>query len=158
MKIKLKSLPIILFTIIITTSTIVLAQDDTLNLNNAITISLQNNNRYKIAQEKVHEKSLKINEVWGELWPQFSSDDSATRWVADKGTLTGSDGQYTIDIVKGTIAINPGDFYNKLKASREDYIISVNDEGKVKSDTIVKTIQLYYGVLLEQEMVKFRMD
>lgn len=79
MKIKLKSLPIILFTIIITTSTIVLAQDDTLNLNNAITISLQNNNRYKIAQEKVHEKSFKINEVWGELWPQFSSDVSVAR-------------------------------------------------------------------------------
>jgi outer membrane protein TolC len=158
MKITLKSLPIILFTIIIATSTAVIAQDDTLNLNNAITISLQNNNRYKISQEKVHEKSLKINEVWGELWPQFSSDASATRWVADKGTLTGSDGQYTIDIVKGTIAINPGDFYNKLKASREDYIISVNDERKVKSDTIVKTIQLYYGVLLEQEMVKFRID
>ncbi len=134
------------------------AENEKLGLNDAISISLENNNRYKIAREKVHEKDLKVNEVWGELWPELGSGASATMWGADKGTLTSSDGQYNIQLVKGSLAVNPGMFYNRLQSSREEKIITVNEERKIKADTTVNMIQLYYRVLLSEDVLKLKTD
>lgn len=134
------------------------AENEKIGINDAVSISLENNNRYKIAREKVHEKEYKVREVWGELWPELGSGASGTMWGADEGTLTGSDGQYSLQIVKGSLTVNPGGFYNRLQSSREEKIITVNEERKVKSDTTVMAIQLYYRVLLAQDMVKLRSD
>ncbi len=131
---------------------------DILGLEDAISASLENNNRYKIAREKVREKDLKVREVWGELWPDFGSSASATLWGADKGTLTGNDGELGVQIVKGSFAVNPGGFYNRLQATREERIISINEERRVKADTTVNTIQLYYRILLSDDVVKLRSD
>lgn len=132
--------------------------DSSLSLNDAIAISLEHNNRYRIAREKERESDQKVREVWGELWPELGSGIRQTWWGADKGMLTGNDGETTIDIVKGAFSINPGRFYNRLKASMEEHVISVNEERKVRADTVVATIQLYYRVLLSQEMVTLRTD
>lgn len=134
------------------------ASDSELSLKDAISISLENNNKYKIAREKVYEKDLKVREVWGELWPQLSAGASQTFWGAEKGTLTGNDGQTSLSIVKGSLGVNPGTFYNRLMVSREDRIITMNEERKVRLDTVVVTIQLYYRVLLAQDVVKLRTD
>jgi len=135
-----------------------ISSNEEISLVNAISISLENNNRYKIAKEKVNEKDLKVREVWSELWPELGSSASRADWWAEKGALTGSDGQYNLQIIRGSFAINPGIFYNKLQASREDKIITVNEERKIKADTIVSTIQLYYRVLLAGDVVKLRSD
>jgi outer membrane protein TolC len=134
------------------------ADSEQLGLNDAISISLENNNRYKIAREKVHEKDLKVSEVWGELWPELGSGASATRWDADKGAYSGSDGQYNIQIVKGSLSVNPGSFYNRLQSTREDKILTVNEERRIKADTVVNAIHLYYKVLLAQDVLKLRSD
>ncbi|HNX24073.1 MAG TPA: TolC family protein [Spirochaetota bacterium] len=134
------------------------AENELLKVNDAISISLENNNRYKIAREKVNEKEYKVREVWGELWPELGSGASGTMWGAEKGSLTGSDGQYNLQIIKGSLAVNPGGFYNRLQSSMEEKIITVNEERKVKADTTVTAIQLYYRVLLAQDMVKLRSD
>ena len=142
----------------ITACSLSFAEDSQLGLNDAISISLENNNRYKIAREKVNEKDLKVREVWGELWPDLASGASATMWGADKGALTSSDGQYSLQIIKGSLAVNPGVFYNRLESSREERIITVNEERKIKADTTVNTIQLYYKVLLAKDVLKLRSD
>jgi len=134
------------------------AENEKLNVNDAISISLENNNRYKIAREKVNEKEFKVREVWGELWPELVSGASGTMWGADKGPQSSSDGQYNVQIVKGSLSMNPGGFYNRLQSSREEKIITVNEERKVKADTTVTAIQLYYRVLLAQDMVTLRSD
>ncbi len=134
------------------------ANGDAISLNDAITLSLEHNNRYRIAQEKATESELKVKETWGELWPEIGSGAKHTWWGADKGLLAGNDGESTIDIVKASLSVNPGRFYNRLKASMEDRVISANEERKIRSDTVVTTIQLYYRVLLANEMVKLRSD
>lgn len=134
------------------------AAAEKIGLSDAITISLENNKRYKIAKERVHEKEYKVREVWGELWPDLGSGVSEQRWGADKGALTGSDGEYNIQIIKGSFSINPGTFYNRLQSSREEKIITVNEERKIKADTVVNIIQLYYRVLLAQDVLKLRSE
>ncbi len=131
-----------------------LAADERISLNDAISISLENNNRYKTAKEKVNEKSLKVHEVWGELWPELGSAASATRWEADRG----SNGQYNLQLIKGSLAVNPGAFYYRLQSAREEKIITVNDERRIKADTTMNAIQLYYRLLLAREGVKLRSD
>jgi outer membrane protein TolC len=157
-RIMKKTVTLLFYIFLSGTLVYVSAGEKELGLTEAISISLDNNNRYKIAREKVHEKDLKVSEVWGELWPQLGSSALRTYWGAEKGSLTGSDGQTVLSIVKGTLAVNPGIFYNRLKASREDRIIAINEERKVRLDTIVATIQLYYRVLLAQDVVKLRTD
>lgn len=130
------------------------AENEQIGLNDAILISLENNNRYKIAKERVREKDLKVREVWGELWPEFGSGASVTRW----DPAAGNDGQYNLQIIRGSLAVNPGGFYNRLESSREDKIITVNEERKIKADTTVNAIQLYYRVLLSQDVVRLRSD
>jgi len=155
-----RNIKLIIFiaSITMTFSGTLFAEDTILNLNGAINISLENNNKYKIVHEKVNEKRQKVIEVWGELWPEFSSGVSRTWWNAEKGIYSDSDGQTDVQLVKGTFAINPGMFYGRLKASREEHIITVNDERRIKSETTVNTIQLYYKVLLVQDMVSLRTD
>lgn len=156
MKSKLQIFLFIQFLLI--TGSFVFAEESILNLHDAISISLKNNNRYKIAIEKEHEKDLKIREVWGELWPELSSGTSVTRWGGDNPQYAGSDGKLNIQIIKVSIAINPGNFYNKLKSTWEDYLISVNEERKIKAETIVNTIKLFYSVILARETVELRSD
>jgi len=152
------SVGVLLFLFMIMACSFSFAENEQLGLNDAISISLENNNRYKIAREKVREKDLKVNEVWSELWPDLGSEASATRWDADKGAHASSDGQYNIQIVKGSFTVNPGIFYNRLQSSREEKIITVNEERKIKADTIVNAIHLYYRVLLSQDVLKLRSD
>jgi outer membrane protein len=132
--------------------------DEKLGLRDAIASALENNNKYKISHEKTAESNLRVRESWGKLWPELSSDAAVTRYWADQGTMSRSDGQYDIKFVKCYIAVNPGIFYNSLKASQDDHIISVNDERRVKSEITIQTIRLYYKILLSSEIVKMRTD
>ncbi len=133
-------------------------EDEKLGLTNAISISLDNNNRYKIAREKVKEKEYKVRETWGQLWPEFSSGITRTWWDYEKGALSSSDGETNIQLVKGTLAVNPGAFYGRLSSTREERIISVHEERKIKAETVIASIQLYYRVLLANDVVKLHKD
>ncbi len=129
---------------------------DKITLSDAIKLSLENNNTFKISLEQVNESRLKVREAWGMLWPSLSTDASYTRQWAEAGLYSMSDGQYDITFVNGEIAVNPGVFYNSLQASRNGHIETVNNVKTVKADTIVKTIQSYYQVLLAKETIKMR--
>ncbi len=129
-----------------------------LTLQEAIRLALANNTTYRIAREKAHESSIKVKETWGQLWPSLSTDVSGTRMWAEKGINSLETGLYNIDFVKGTIAVNPGIFYNSLKDARESHIASVNEERSIKADTTIRTIQLYYSMLLTAEIIKLRRD
>jgi outer membrane protein len=129
-----------------------------IGLNMAISLALENNNRYKIAHEKVEESRLRVREAWGKLWPELGSDATITWFGADKGVMAMSNGEYNIKFVKASIAINPGVFYNALRASRDGHVIASNDEKRVKLDTTVMTIRLYYRILLTHEIIKMRTE
>jgi outer membrane protein len=129
-----------------------------IGLNSAISLALENNNRYKIAREKVNESRLKVREAWGRLWPELSSDANISWWGADKGIMTASNGQYDLKFVKASITINPGVFYNSLRASQDGHIIAVNDEQRIKLDNTLMTIKLYYRILLTAEIIKVRVE
>jgi outer membrane protein len=134
------------------------ASNDILGLREAIKISLENNNSYKIAKEKVNESKLRVRESWGKLWPDISTGASMTRFGADKGIMTTSYGEYDITFVKCSVAINPGVFYNSLRASQDGHMIAAHDERRIKLDTTIMTIRLYYKILLTAEIIKMRND
>ncbi|MDY6967198.1 MAG: TolC family protein [Spirochaetota bacterium] len=131
---------------------------ETVSLNRSITISLENNNNYKRAFESANESSQKVKEVWGMLWPTLSTDATYTRLGAEAGMSSSIDAQYDIKFINGNITVNPGIFYNSLKASRSAHVIAVSDLRKVKSETTIQTISLYYGVMLARESVKMRKE
>jgi outer membrane protein len=134
------------------------SDNEIIGLSEAISISLNSNNRYKIAREKVQEKEKKVQETWGALWPELSSGVSRTSWDAEKGALSTSKGETSIQLVNGTLSVNPGAFLGRLSSSREERIISVNEERRIKTETIVSSIELYYKVLLAADTVKLRDD
>jgi len=131
---------------------------EVMDLGKAISLALENNNRYKIAHEKVEESRLRVREAWGRLWPELGSDATISWFGADKGVMSMSDGQYDIKFVKASIALNPGIFYNSLRNSQDGHVIAVNDEKRVKLDTTVMTIRLYYRILLTNEIIKMRTE
>lgn len=130
--------------------------EENLALKEAIRLSLENNNSYKISIEQVNESRLKVRETWGMLWPSLSTDAAYTRQWAESGVNSFIEGMYNITFVNAEIAVNPGVFYNSLQASRNGHIIAVNNVKKTKADTIIKTIQLYYQVILAKETIKMR--
>jgi outer membrane protein len=135
-----------------------LSAEETLTLRQSINVSLQNNNSYKIAIEKVKENRYRVRETWGALWPELSTDVAYTRQDAEAGLSSRVAGQYDIQYVNGKIAVNAGVFYHSLKASRKAYIVAENEVRKIKADTIINTIKLYYGLILTREMIKLRSD
>jgi outer membrane protein len=129
-----------------------------LTLHGAIQLSLENNNRYKISQEKVNESKLRVREAWGRLWPDISTDATVVRFGADKGMESMTNGQYDIKFVKCSLAVNPGVFYNTLRASQDGRVIAENDQRKIREDTTIQTIKLYYRILLAGEIITLRTD
>lgn len=127
-----------------------------LALKDAVRLALENNNTYKISIEQVEESSLRVRETWGMLWPSFSTDAAYTRQWAESGMNSMIEGIYNITFINAEIAVNPGAFYNSLQASRNGHIISVNNVKTVKADTIIKTIQLYYQMILTKETIRMR--
>lgn len=136
--------------------TIASAQAENLTLRNAIRISLENNNGYLIALEQAEESRYRVHESWGALWPTLSTDFAYTRQDAEAGFSSRVAGQYDIRYVTGTISINPGVFYNTLQSSRKAYIVAEHEVRRVKAETIITTIKLYYGLILARESIKLR--
>ena len=129
---------------------------NSLQLQDSISLALKNDTAYVIACEKENESRARINEAWGKLWPDLSSDVSGSRFGADAGLQSQSYGQYDINIIKGSLTINPGVFYETLKSSREGYIASVNDERRFRSEITSRVIRLYYGVILNTSIVELK--
>lgn len=131
---------------------------ETLGLREVIGRSLVNNSVLKMAREKERESRLKMRETWGKLWPELSSDFTYTRYGAEEGVSSLTDGVYDARFVKGTIAVNPGTLYHTLKENHELHVIAVNEVRRVEVDAITQTIKLYYQMLLAQEMITLRTD
>jgi len=137
---------------IITATGTIYAQNP-LTLKEAIDIALKNNNTYKVALLKVEENRYKVRESWGMLWPKLSTDVSYTRQWYEAGFQSQVEGQYNVKIINGEISINPGTFYNTLQSSRNNFIASEHDARRVKADTTVTTLRLYYQILLTKELI-----
>jgi outer membrane protein TolC len=136
----------------------VASASEKLSLDQAITLALKNNTSYRISIEKVRESRLKVRESWGALWPQVSTDVSYTRMGADSGMNSFIEGQYTVNIINGQIAINPGSLYHSLQSSHKGHVAAENDVRTAKAATIIQTIQLYSQMLLAGEMITLRED
>lgn len=132
--------------------------DEVLDLHQAISLALQNNKKYNIAKEKVKESQIKIKEAWGSLWPNLDIDFSYNYVNAAKGLYSLSSGEEDFNLIKGSLAVNPGIFYNTLKSAQDSSVIAVNEERSIQSTTITRTIELYYKILLASEIVKLRND
>jgi outer membrane protein TolC len=130
--------------------------DDTgaFTLEEALARSIRSNNQLLEAIEKSKESGYKVREVWGMLWPQLSTDVAVTRLGAQSGYTARIDGQYDIKIVNGTLAVNPGIFYNSLKAARKGYIVADKEVRRVKAEITIQCIRLYYQTLMARELVK----
>jgi outer membrane protein len=155
---NIRNILIIIFAVPLIIRPAVADSAEVLSLGEAIRLSLEYNNQYKIVREKVRESRLKIRESWGRLWPDISTDASMTRFGADKGIMAFSYGQYEVNFVKCSLSINPGVFYNSLRESQDRQIMSVEDERRIKLDTSVTAIRLFYKILLTGELIKMRMD
>ncbi len=127
-----------------------------LSLKDAVSLALENNNAYKISIEQTEESRLRVRETWGMLWPSFSTDAAYTRQWAESGINSMIEAVYNITFINAEIAVNPGAFYNTLRASRDGHVIAVNNVKTVKADTIIRTIQLYYRLILAKESIRMR--
>ncbi len=127
-----------------------------LSLAQAISLSLKKNTEYKISIEKVRESRLKVRETWGMIWPRFSTDVSYTRMWAEEGMNASLKGQCDIKIISGQLSLNPGTFYHSLQSSYKNHVAAENDVRTIKVDTTIRTIQLYYQMLLAGEIIKLR--
>lgn len=147
-------LPVFMYSILfmITATGTIYAQNP-LTLKEAIDIAIKNNNTYKIALLKVEENRYKVRESWGMLWPKLSTDVSYTRQWYEAGFQSQIEGQYNVKIINGQISINPGTFYNTLQSSRNNFIASEHDARRVKADTTITTLRLYYQILLTKELI-----
>ncbi len=153
---KKTRLMIAILFLIITNINYLYAEENRLTLKNAIDIALENNNTYAVSLEQVKESRLKVRETWSMLWPALSTDVSYTRLDDKTGANSYVEGQYNIRFVNAELAINPGVFYNSLQASRNAHIIFENEVRKVKLDTTIQTIKLYYQLLLAGESITLR--
>ncbi len=132
------------------------AELETLTIKKAIEIALENNNTYAISLEKVNESRLKIVETWGMLWPSLSTSVSYTRQGADAGYSSSIESVSNVTFINGEVFVNPGVFYNSLQASRKGHVIAENEVRRVKLNTTIQTIRLYYQLLLANEGIKLR--
>ncbi|MBN2402710.1 MAG: TolC family protein [Spirochaetes bacterium] len=132
------------------------AENEKLSLKEAIDIALKNNNTYAISLEKVNESRIKVVETWGMLWPSLSTGVSYTRQDADAGYSSSVKSISSVTFVNGELYVNPGVFYNSLQSSRKGHVIAENEVRKVKLDTTIQTIRLYYSLLLAGESIKLR--
>ncbi len=131
---------------------------ETLSLREAVRLAIENNNNYKISIEAVEESRQKVRESWGMLWPTLSTDIAYTRQGADAGFSSNIKANYDVKFINGQIAINPGVFYNSLLATRNAHIIAENNVRKQRSETVVRSIQSYYRLLLAREAEAMRME
>ena len=92
------------------------------------------------------------------LWPTLSTDVAYTRQGADAGFSSNIKANYDVKFINGQIAINPGVFYNSLLATRNAHIIAENNVRKQRSETVVRSIQSYYRLLLAREAEAMRME
>lgn len=127
-----------------------------LTLSKAITLALKNNSTYKIAKERVKEAKEGVNQSWGMLWPSLSSDASITKLGDDSDSSVKPDTSYQINIVNAQFNLNPGAFYNSLKASREYYIAAESSLRQISASIKKGTIDIFYAALLAEENLKIK--
>ncbi len=133
-----------------------LAAAEPLSLREVVRLAIEHNNTYRVSVEAVQESRFKVRESWGMLWPALSTEVSYTRQGADSGFNASIDGSYNVKFINGQITVNPGVFYNTLQATRDAHVIAEHNVRKVKNETVVRTIQAYYRLLLAREGAAMR--
>ncbi len=129
-----------------------------LDLGGAIGEAMKHNNALKIALEKSRESRARVREAWGMLWPELSTDVSYTAMRSDAGLNAEIAGVSDIRYVNGRFAVNPGLFYNSLQGSRAAHIAADNEVRRIRTDTVTKTIGLFYDLVLAVENVAMRRE
>ncbi len=124
-----------------------------ITLDEAVSIALSKNYDYRIAKKKQQMVKEQLNYVWGKLNPIVETEASLSRQGAEHGFMSLSDGMYDIKIAQLKFGINPGVFYNSLKATRSGYKIATEEVRKKKNEIRTSTIKSYFSLLLAREMV-----
>lgn len=129
-----------------------------ITLSDSLAIALKNNQDYRLAVLKAKQTREKVKGVWGQLLPILESEASMTRQYAENGFMSLSDGQYDLKFLQLKFGINPGLFYNTLKASQEAHRIAQEELRRVRANVEYSVIKGYFGVLLAGEIVKLRRE
>ncbi|MEW6525940.1 MAG: TolC family protein [Spirochaetota bacterium] len=127
-----------------------------LSLNDAIDIALKNSPEYIMAQHRLKQADEKIAQAWGMLYPALESEASALRQYAENGFMSLSDGQYDLKFVQVRFGINPGNFYNSLSQSYNNYKLAKEEVKKVKSNIEYNVIKSYFDVITANEIIRLR--
>ncbi len=129
-----------------------------ITVDEAVAIALKRNHDYVIAVQRRAIAKEKINSVWSQLMPVIESEASLTRQRAENGQMSLSDGQNDIRFVQLRFGINPGVFYNSLKASRDSYKAACQEVRRLRSEITYNVIKSYFSLLVAEEMIKLRRD
>jgi len=132
------------------------AEAKIITVQEAVDLALKNNHEYKIAELRLKEADENVNSVWGQLFPVLESELSAVRQHADKGMMSLSDGQFDVKLIQIGLGVNPGIFYNSLKASRSLYIASKEERRRIKNEIELNVIKSYFSLILAEEMITLR--
>jgi len=127
-----------------------------IELEKAVQTALANNQDYKLAVMREKEAGEKVDEAWGQLMPVLESEASATRQHAENGFMSLSDGQNEIRFVQLKFGLNPGIFYNSLRASKEARKAAVEESRRIRSSVEYSVIKGFFDVLLAGEIVRLQ--
>lgn len=130
----------------------------TITLDDAVKLALKGNPDYVTAELRARQARERVNAVWGQLMPAFESEASVTRQNADSGFMSLSDGQYDIRLAQVKFGVNPGAFYHTLEAARNGYIMSREEQRRVKSEIEFSVIKSYFDLIIAGEMIIMRRD
>ncbi len=121
-----------------------------LTLNDCINVAVSNSIEAKIAKEKVKLASLKVNEAFRELFPEFS-----LIWDETRGRITGSmykgrkfGAEFRQPVFHG------GELMNMWEQSKVSLKISKENLNKVKEEIVFNTTKAYYE--LAKSMNKYK--
>ena len=129
-----------------------------ISLSDAIALALKNNQDYRLAVLKARQTRERVKGAWGQLLPVLESEASMARQYAENGFMSLSDGQYELRFLQLKFGINPGLFYNSLKATQEAHKIAQEELRRVRANVEYSVIRGYFGVLLAGEIVKLRRE
>ncbi|MBN2041315.1 MAG: TolC family protein [Spirochaetes bacterium] len=129
-----------------------------ISITEAVRIAMKNNQDYKIAVLKEKKAREKVKAVWGQLMPVLESEASLIRQNAENGFMSLSDGQNEIRFIQMKFGLNPGIFYNSLKASKDALKIAQEDARRIKSSVEYSVIKGYFDVLLSAEIIKLQQE
>lgn len=134
------------------------AQNTLVSIDQSVEIAIKNNYDIRIARIREDEAVKRVSSAWGAVLPVIESNATATRQSAESGFMSLSNGSYDIRVVQASLSVNPGIFYNALRAASYENAFAREESRRIKHQVESDTINAFFGIIRARELVQMRED